>query len=110
MYIPDEVLQRLDALIPPSAVRDNDTLETVRDLYLLHSYGINVFSQNGLGLRGYSFRQRNGNTVMSIKVEEEGVPLVAFVTSHTPTGCIQQLWDLFEADKLKWQRDKYPVI
>lgn len=110
MNIPDEVLQRLEALIPTSAVSDHDTLETARDLLLFHSYGQTVFSQNGLGLRGYSFRQRNGNTVMSIKVEEGGIPLVAFVTSHTPTGCIEQLWDLFEGDRLKWQRDKYPVV
>lgn len=78
------------------------------DLLMLHTYGQKVFSQFGLGLAGWVLRQRNGETLLTVKVSEGGTPLVAFITSATPTGCVSKLFDLLERDKLVFARDKYP--
>lgn len=84
--------------------------DDLRDLLLLHHYGHKVFSQFGLGLCGWVLRQRNGETLLTVKVVESGTPLVVFITSATPMGCVSKLFDLLERDRLTFARDKYPWI
>ena len=102
--------QRTWALMDKLADRDKVTVEQVFDLLQWGFYGQDVFSQFGLGVSGYVFRQRPGSVMLTVKAVEDGVPLVAFVTSATTTGCIEHLFYLLESDRLKWQRDRYPWI
>jgi hypothetical protein len=110
MSVDDRVEQRLESLIDKLCDRDKESIEYVEDLLRWGLYGQDVFSQFGLGLSGFVFRQRNGSTLLTVKATEAGVPLVAFVTSATTRGCVEQMFDLLYAGRLKWQRDKYPWI
>lgn len=107
-YLETDHEQRLDHLIDQLAAKDRETVDYTADLLRWALYGPSVFSQFGLGLRGYVFRQHNGSCVMTVKCVEGEVPLVAFVTSATPRGCIEQMFDLLFDHRLKWQKDKYP--
>lgn len=102
--------ERLQVLINRVAAKDDRTLGDLEDLLLWGFYGTDVFSQFGMGLSGYVIRQRRESTVLTVKATESGVPLVAFVTSGSTMGCIEQMYDLLFAGKLKWQKDKYPWI
>lgn len=84
--------------------------DDLRDLILFHSYGQKVFSQLGLGLQGWVCRQRNGTSLLTVKVIDSGTPLVAFITSATPTGCVSKLFNLVEKDAVNYAKDKYPWI
>lgn len=97
-------------LIDDLESKDKRGIEQTFDLVLWGHYVQEVLSQFGLGYQGSVFRQRSGSSVMTIKVVESGVPLVAFITSHTTMGCIEQMFSLLWADRLKWQKDKYPWI
>lgn len=110
MHIGNEKQEQVELVIKQAADRGGAFSSDLEDLLLLYQYGQEVHSQNGLGLRAFSFRQSNGNTLMTIKVVEAGVPLVGFITSHTPTGCVARYWEMFEADRVAWRKDKYPVI
>lgn len=105
-----DIEQRLDALIDSLADGDRDTLQYTRDLLTWALYGPTVLTQFGYGLSGYVFRQRNGGTLMTVKVSESGIPLVAWISSATPRGCIEQMFSLLFEDRLKWQKDKFPWI
>ena len=102
--------KELGAIIEQLALGDEDTLDRVDSLLMWGLYGHRVLSQFGLGLCGYVFRQSRTNVLMTVKVEESGVPLVGFITSATTIGCIEQMFDLLAGGRLKWQKDKYPWI
>lgn len=102
--------QRVWYVIDKLADRDKVYVDSVYDLITFGYYGPDVFSQFGLGLQGYVFRQSLGAVKATVKVVESGVPLVGFVTSATTNGCIEQMFDLLFVNKLKWQRDKFPWI
>lgn len=100
----------LDRLLLEIANNVPRTVSSVRDILRWSYYGQSVLSQFGLGLRGHVFRQRPASVLMTTKVQEGDVPLVAFVTAGTTTGCIEQMFDLLYDGRLKWQRDKYPWV
>lgn len=110
MNLEQERTQRINHIIDQIASRDKAYLNDLQDLLLWAFYGQETLSQFGLGLKGWVFRQRYGSTVMTVKVTEEGVPLVGFVTAATTRGCIEQMFDLLYAGRMTWQKDKYPWI
>lgn len=110
MNIPDECALGVERILKRAASSDSAYTDGLVDLALLHIYGQKVFSQMGLGLCGWSIRQKGLNHLLTLKVMEAGVPLVAYITSHTPTGCVEQLFYLLESDKLRFNRDLYPWI
>jgi hypothetical protein len=102
--------KRMDHLMSKLAIGDQDVVGYVDDLLTFGLYPQEVFSQFGLGLSGFIIRHTRTNVLMTVKVTEEGVPLVAFVTAATTRGCVEQMFDLLASGRLKWQRDKYPWI
>lgn len=110
MNIPDESALYIESALEKAVSYGGEYSSGIEDVLLLHLCGQNVHSQNGLGLLGWVFRQSRDSTLLTVKVSDAGVPLVAFVTSATPTGCVEMYWRQFEADRLKWMRDKYPWI
>lgn len=110
MKISDDSALLVESAIKKSGTYGLEYSEGVEDLLLLYLCGQKVHSQNGLGLCGWAVRQSRDNTLLTLKVLESGVPLVAFLTSHTPMGCVEQYWRLFEADRVKWRKDQYPWI
>lgn len=110
MNIPEQCLYPVQAAMEQwtdKRIIDDKCLENLL-LFLL--YGQTVFSQNGLRLHGFSSRQKGDQTILTVKVSQDGVPLVAFITGSTTIGCIERLLDLFEDDRLTWRKDKYPWI
>lgn len=102
--------QLVDSVIAQLVIKDPKAIEQVQDLLLWGLYGQDVFSQFGMGLSGYVFRQQRSSVVATVKVTEGGVPLVAFVTSAYTVSCVEQMFDLLYAGRLKWQKDRYPWI
>lgn len=90
--------------------RDKRYIDSNFDLLTWAWYGQEALSQFDLGLSGWVFRQQRESVRATVKVVESAVPLVAFITSGTTTGCIRQFYDLLWADKVTWQKDKYPWI
>lgn len=77
-------------------------------LILFVCYGQQVLSQSGLALKGWQFRQKGDQQLMTVKVREGDTPLVVFITGNSTTGCVSRFWNLYEDDRLSWVRDKYP--
>jgi len=86
------------------------TVKQVTDILYFTQYGQSVFSQFDYGLNGFVVRQRHDSVLLTVKLNESGVPLVGYITSHTTTGCIEQMFDLLFAERLRLQKDKYPWI
>ena len=82
----------------------------LENLLLFIVYGQKVFSQIGMRLEGFSCRQKQGQTLLTVKVREGDTPLVVFITSDTTTGCIVRLLDLLESDRLNFVKDRFPWI
>jgi hypothetical protein len=77
-------------------------------LYILHVHS--VFVNSGLVYMGSVFRQKEGQTLLTVKAVEGTTPLVVFITAGNPTSCIRRFWDLWHNDKVPWVRDRYPWI
>lgn len=90
-----------------SRVISANDLESVL-LFLV--YIPNVLSQSGMKFGGYVCRHKAGQTLMTVKAREKDTPLVVFVTSDSPIGCMVRFLDLMEDDRLTWVRDRYPWI
>jgi hypothetical protein len=86
------------------------TQDDLFDLLLFMVHHTAVFVNSGYHPTGFSFRQRNGQTLMCVKCTQNELPLVVFVTAENPTGCIRRLWDLWVNDRLVWVKDKYAAI
>lgn len=110
MSLDDKYTQRLDHIIDRIGDRDKDYVDMVWDILLWSTYGQDVLSQFGYGVYAWNFRQQNGTTRLCVKAIESGVPLVAFVSGATPTGCIEQMFGMLERGTLRWQKDKYPAV
>lgn len=110
MNIPDDVLYEVEAAIEQwedKRVIDDQDLE---DLLYFCIYAKRVFSQNGWEFQGWVCRQQGEQVVITVKAKEGDTPLVAFITSQTTISGIRQFWRLWEDDRLRWSRDKYPWI
>lgn len=82
----------------------------LENLLLFLLYVPKVLSQFGVTVQGFTCRQKQGQTLLTVKALEGETPLIVFITSDTPTGCMVRFNDLLEADKLNWVRDRYPWI
>lgn len=103
----DDSVQRTLSQIADSVPR---TVNQVTDILCFVQYLPDILGQFGMGYSGCIIRQRRDSVLMSIKVVDSGTPLVGFITSHTTTGCVEQMFDLLYNDRLRWQKDKYPWI
>lgn len=83
---------------------------SLESLLLFWVYGPNVLSQLGFELLGAVFRQKQDQTLMTVKARENGTPLVVFITSKNPIACVSRFFDLLEDERLVWRKDKYPWI
>lgn len=110
MELGTEMLQELEAATDQWTDQRIIHKDDLRDLLMLHIYGQKVFSELGMGLSGWVCRQRNGQTLLTVKVTEDQTPLVVFITSASPMGCVSKLFDLMEKDRLSYSRDRYPWI
>lgn len=110
MEIPSEVLYPLEAAMEQWTDKRIISDRDLESLLLFHLYLPKVLSQSGITFHGHSCRQKNGQTLLTVKVSESDTPLVAFITSNTPTGCMVRFLDLLEDDRLNWVRDRFPWI
>lgn len=107
-YVDSNIVHECEQIIA-NAQRPNDhARRLVIDVLMFSEYGQNVLSQYGLGLCGFQSRQQHGQTLLTVKVSEEGIPLVAFVTAENTTACMSRFLDLLENERINWTRDKYP--
>lgn len=110
MHIPDEYLYPLQAAMEQWTDARVISAPDLENLLLFLLYVPKVTSQIGTKILGFTCRQKNGQTLMTVKAKEKDTPLVAFVTSDTPTGCMSRFNDLLEDDRLAWIKDRYPWI
>lgn len=80
----------------------------LENLLLFVIYAPKVLSQSRVTVDGWVCRQKQDQWLLTVKARENETPLVVFITSDTPTGCMVRFWDLFENDRLKWVKDRYP--
>lgn len=73
--------------------------------FFAHSYA--DLGQSGLELRGFTFREKDGDWLLVLKLLQEGIPQVAFVSSANPTRCIQKTRKLLRNGGLTLYEDKY---
>jgi hypothetical protein len=106
--IPDEVLYPLEAAMEQWTDARVIPAEDLQDLLLFVLKMPFVLSQFGMRLGGFSCRQKHTQTLMTVKVQEGDIPLVAFITANSTIGCMARFLSLFEDDKLTWSKDKYP--
>ena len=110
MEIPTEYLYPVQAALEQwtdGRVIDGVDLET---LLLFVLYVPKVFSQLGIKIQGHAFRQKQGQTLLTIKAFEGETPLVVFITAASTISCMHRFLGLLERDKLTWVRDKYPWV
>lgn len=69
-----------------------------------------VYSQLGIQIKGHVVRQKQGQTLLTVKATEGAIPLIVFITAPTTMGCVMRFMDLMEDDKLTWVKDRYPWI
>lgn len=86
------------------------TATDLEALLLFLFYVPKTLSQIGYRFGGFVARQKNGQTLLTVKVREGDIPLVAFLTSNNTTGCMCRFLDLMEQDRINWVRDRYPWI
>lgn len=110
MEIPSEYLYPVQAAM--EQWEDGRVIGQVdlENLLLFLLYMPKVLSQMGIQMKGFVSRQKQGQTLMSVKAKEGDTPLVVFVTSDTTIGCMVRFLDLMENDRLTWVKDRYPWI
>lgn len=110
MDIPSKVLDPLWASLEQW---DDNRVIHVDDLELLLLF---MLSAPSLALnlhqtwRGFQCRQRDGQTLLTVKLTEGPTPLVGFVTAPDPLSSVCRFMSLWQNDRVRWARDKYPWI
>lgn len=108
MHIPDNslypVLAAMEQWTDKRVIDDVD----LQNLLLFLLCVPKALSQNGTNLKGFSCRQKNNQTLLTVKGWEGETPLVVFITSATPIGCMGRFLALMEDDRLTWVKDRYP--
>lgn len=83
-------------------------VDDLDDLLFFWLYVPKVLSQFGMRLGGHQLRRKDGSYLLTVKVHQGDVPLVAFLTAPTTTGCMRLFVHQLENERVKWVRDKYP--
>lgn len=73
--------------------------------FFQHSYA--NFSQIGAELLGFSCNYKRGDWLLVVRVEQEGVRRVGFITSANPTRCMLRLKRSLEAGELRLVDDRF---
>lgn len=73
--------------------------------FFLHSYA--DLAQIGAEVRGFSFRLDKEECLLVLKILREGIPEVVFLSSVTPTRCMQKLRRRLREGDVKFFVDKY---
>lgn len=110
MDIAPEVLYPIQAAMEQwtdKRIMDDRRLESVL-LFLL--YLPKVLSQISIKYSGFACRQKQDMWLLTVKGFEGKTPLVVFISSATPSGCMEKFIDLLEQERLSWVRDKFPWI
>lgn len=108
MNIPEEYLYPIQASMEQwSDARVIDAID-LENLLLFLLYVPKVLSQLGITYHGLVARQKQGQTLLTVKAREKDTPLVVFVTAGSTIGCMTRFLDLMEKDRLTWVRDRYP--
>lgn len=110
MDIPTEVLYPVQAALEQWTDQREIHADDLEDLLVFILHLRTVLVKLGMSTQGFQCRQKNGQTLLTVKVHEGQTPLVAFVTAANPTSCMVRFRSLLEHDKLPWTRDKYPWI
>ena len=110
MHTEQNRIKRLDHLIDMMADGDEEVIGDFHQVWTFLDYVRDVLSQSGMSYKGFVVRQEWDNVTMTVKANESGVPLVAFITSATTRGCMRKFLELFERGRLQWHKDKYPWI
>jgi hypothetical protein len=110
LHIDDKVLQDVAEFIKNAQDERHVARDIITDLLIFSYYGQKVHSQFGLGLMGFQCRQTHDNALLTVKITEGGLPLVGFITSANPTGCMSRYLDLLEQGHMTWAKDRYPWI
>lgn len=108
MDLDTTIVAKAEQVLENASSETDNCHSLVMDLVIFGEYGQQVLSQFGFGLCGFQVRQSNGQQLLTVKVNEGGTPLVAFVTAQTTTSCISRFLDLLEHERVNWTRDKYP--
>lgn len=110
MHIPEDCLYEVQAAMEQWTDSRVIPAADLESLILFLFYLPKVLSQFGTRFLGFSSRQKNGQTLLTVKACEGDTPLVVFVTSDTTTGCMVRFLDLLEGDRLNWVKDRFPWI
>jgi len=110
MNIPDECLYPVQAAMEQWTDHRVIGAVDLENLLLFLLYVPKVLSQLGIKVKGFVSRQKQGQTLLTVKAVENDLPLIVFVTSESTIGCMVRFLDLMESDKLTWVRDRYPWI
>lgn len=73
--------------------------------FFMHLYA--DLAKAGMVLNGMTFSEKYGSWLLVVKVSQDKVPLVAFVSGKNPTSCMRQCRDLLRNGGVNWTRDKY---
>lgn len=73
--------------------------------FFLHSYA--EWHQIKAEFTGFSLRQKQGDWLMVVRVLQDDIPRVGFVTSSTPTRCMLKLRKMLREGALKLTTDRY---
>lgn len=108
MNIPDNVLYPLQAAMEQWT--DGRCIEAIdlECLLMFVLYVPKVLSQFGIRYCGHVCKRVHMQTRMTVKVIEDGVPQVVFITAKDTIGCMHRFLDLLEDDRLTWRPDRYP--
>jgi len=110
MNIPSELLYPVQAAMEQWTDHRVVSAPDLEATILFLCYVPNVLTNLGMTYKGFVSRQKNGQTLLTIKAAEGDTPLVVFITSDTTMGCMVRFLDLLEDDRLKWVRDRFPWI
>lgn len=110
MEIPTEILYPVQAALEQWTDQREIHADDLEDVLVFILHLRTVLVKLGMTCQGFQCRQKNGQTLLTVKAHESDTPLVAFVTGPNPTGCMRRFLSLFEQDKLPWTRDRYPWI
>ena len=108
MNVPDKVDLELSAALEQWTDQRVVEADDLFDILALMIYHYDCFVNSGYTLTGFSFRQKAGQWLLTVKVKESGTPLVVFVTGENPTGCVRRFWNLWVNDRLAFVRDRFP--
>jgi hypothetical protein len=72
-----------------------------------HQHAWADFNESGFSLSGYSFREKHGDWLLVLKVIQDDIPQVGFVTSSDPTHCMSKLRKLLRNGGLTLYPDRY---